>query len=528
MILGAGIGAGILLVVLFVLAAYKKCPPDMAYIISGMSKEPRYLIGKAGFVIPFFERYDKLTLELIQLDVRVNSVPTNDFIDVNVDAVANVRISKEDAVLKLAARHFLNTTADKIGLKANEVLQGNMREIIGQMELKEVVIDKKKFSEKIQENAIDDIKAMGLEIVSLNVQNCNDDQDAIKNLGIDNLVKIQKDAAISRAKSEREVAVEKAKAEEEANKERVMADTKIAEQNKDLDVKRAEFKKLADIESAKADAAKGIEAQIQQKTVNERAMEAETAKAEKQVELKEREIILKERELDALVRKQADADKYAVEVRAQADKLQRIAIAEAELAESQKEAEAKIALAKAAKESAVLEAEGIKAKGEAEAASIKAKLLAEAEGIKQAGLAEAEAIDKKAEAMKKMESAAVIEMITKVLPEVAREVNAPLGTIDNITMYSGGEKDFLGSTTQGIDKTMNIFKDSMGLDVKSLVAGFLGGKVLGKDGKVDVSEDLIKKIAEKASEGAVDKVVEEVAHSVVNTDKSIKGIPKKK
>ena len=205
------------------------------------------------FKIPFFERVDKLTLELIQIDVRTSSVPTADFINVDVDAVANVRIPKDNDLIQVAARHFLNQSSDYIARNVQQVLEGNMREIIGQMQLVDLVNNKQIFSQKIQENAKDDIKAIGLEIVNLNVQSCTDENNAINDLGIDNLVKIQKTAKIAKAESEKEIKIAESKADEEGAKARAEADAKIAEQQKDLEIKKAEFKIEQDRKKAEAD-----------------------------------------------------------------------------------------------------------------------------------------------------------------------------------------------------------------------------------------------------------------------------------
>ena len=182
------IGIVILLVIILFAASYIKCPPDMVYMISGLKRKPRIVIGKATLRIPFLERVDKLTLELIQIDVKAHNVPTSDFINVDVDAVANVRIPNNEELIQVAARHFLNQNAEYIAKNVQQVLEGNMREIIGQLNLVSLVNDKQLFSQKIQENATDDIRNIGLEIVNLNVQSCTDDNEAIENLGIDNLV----------------------------------------------------------------------------------------------------------------------------------------------------------------------------------------------------------------------------------------------------------------------------------------------------------------------------------------------------
>lgn len=475
------IGLLIVLAILFIAVSYVKCPPDMVYLISGIKKEARVITGTSAFRIPFLERIDKIPLKLIQIDVKTNNVPTNDFINVDVDAVANVRISTKPELIRIAAKHFLNQDTDEISNNVQQILEGNMREIIGQMQLVDLVNNKQLFSQKIQENAMDDIEKLGLEIVNLNVQNCTDDNDAIVNLGVDNLVKIQKDAKIAKAKAEKEIKIAEAQADEEGAKARAEADAKIAEQNKELALKKAQYKIEQDNKKAEADAAYGIQQAQQMKTVNETQVAAEVAKAEKMTELKEREVALKEKELDALVRKQADAEKYAAEVKAEAEKIVRKQQAEADLIEAENMAQARIAEAKAKKEADELEAQGIKAKLEAEAAGKKAILEAEAAGIRAKALAEAEGIEKKAMAQAKMEQASIVEMICQALPQIAKEVSTPLGNIDSITMYGDQSSKLIESGTQNIDKIMKIAEDSLGLDLKSMIAGFAASKLTDKE-----------------------------------------------
>lgn len=455
-----------ILLIIFIAMSYIKCPPDMVYLISGLRKEARVITGKATIRIPFLERVDKIPLKLIQIDVRANKVPTNDFINVDVDAVANVRISTKPELIRIAAKHFLNQGTAEIASNVQQILEGNMREIIGQMQLVDLVNNKQLFSQKIQENAIDDIEKIGLEIVNLNVQNCTDDNDAIVNLGVDNLVKIQKDARIARANAEKEIKVAEANADEEGNKARVDADAKIAEQNKELALKKSEYKKEQDMKKAVADAAYEIQKAEQMKTVNENQVNAEIAKAERMADLKEREVAIKEKELDALVRKQADAEKYAAETKAKAER--QVAI---EQAEADKEK------ARLGAEAAKLEAEGIKAKLEAEAAGKKAILLAEADGIKAKALAEAEGIEKKAEAQKKMGEASIVEMITQVLPEIAEAVSSPLDNVNNITMYGDQSGQLIQNNTEKIDKVLKIAEDSLGINLKDMIATIAANKL---------------------------------------------------
>ena len=470
--------AVIILVSILVAVSYVKCPPDMVFLISGIKKEPRVITGKAAFRIPFFERIDKIPLKLIQIDVRANRVPTNDFINVDVDAVANVRISTKNELIQIAAKHFLNQTTKDIATNVQQILEGNMREIIGQMILTDLVNNKQLFSQKIQENAIDDIEKLGLEIVNLNVQNVTDDNDAIVNLGVDNLVRIQKDAKIAKAKAEKEIKVAEAAADEEGARARAAADANIAEQQKNLAIKKAEYKIEQDKKKADADAAYEIQKAVQQKTINENEVDAEVAKTERMTSLKQKEVALKEQELEAEIKKQADAEKYAAEIQAEVDKTRAIKKAEADAEAAKREADARIAKAEADKKAAELEAEGIKAKLLTEAEGKKAILQAEAEGIRAKGVAEAEGIEKKAEAQKKMGEASIVEMIMNALPQVAKEVSAPLANVDNITMYGDQSTKLIENNTQKIDQVLKVAQDSLGLDLKSLIAGFAANKVI--------------------------------------------------
>ena len=255
--LGIIIGVVAAIVVLAILASgYVKAPPDTAFIISGLKKKQKVLVGKAGIKIPFLERLDKISLKLVAIDVKTSdAVPTADYINIQVDAAVNVKVGSAPEKMKLASENFLNRDSTYIAQVAREVLEGNMREIVGRMRLEDMVSNRQKFAELVKENAEPDLAAMGLDIISFNVQNFVDENDVIENLGIDNIVKIKKAAAIARANSEKEIKIAQARANKEANDERVMAETEIAKKNNDLAIQVAELKTQSDIKKAAADAA---------------------------------------------------------------------------------------------------------------------------------------------------------------------------------------------------------------------------------------------------------------------------------
>ncbi len=503
-------------VVLLFILGYVKASPDTAYIISGLRKKPKILIGKAGIKIPFLEKKDELRLQLIPIDVKTSSaVPTADYINIQVDAVVNVKISDSPEKLQLAAQNFLNKKVDYIAGVAQQVLEGNMREIVGQMRLEQMVSDRQSFATNVKMNAEPDLAAMGLDIVSFNVQNFVDGNGVIENLGVDNIVKIQKSAAISRAESEKEIAMAQANARKEANdaevasalaianaqataeKEKavvradanrgakeaeIAANTLIAQKENELEIKKAELQKDADTKKAIADASYQIQQETERKTIEIATAEANLARQEKAIILKQKEVELTERALEAEVKKKAEAQKYAVQQKAEADLYETQKKSEAQLFERQKNAEAEKYEQERAAEAMKATAEAHKFAMEQEAEGIRSKGLAEAEAIRAKALAEAEGIEKKAIAMKQMGEAAVLEMYFNAMPEIARNIAEPLTKVDKITMYGDGNsakltKDIMTTLTQVTDG----LKESAGIDLQAVLSGFVGAKLA--DGK---------------------------------------------
>ena len=457
----------VIAVIVVLCSGYLKAPPDMAYLISGVGKKPRILIGKAGIKIPFFERVDRLFLGAIQIDVKTSSsVPTAEFINVKVDSYVNVRVGQTDEMMSLAAQNFLNSDRDTIGQKVRDLLEGNIREIVGQMNLTDMVSDRKAFSEKVQENAVPDLARFGLELISFNVQNFSDENGVINDLGIDNIEQIRKAAAIAKSDAQREIAIAEAENAKQANDAKVKAAEEIAARNNDLAIKQAQLQKEADTQKAIAAAAMEIEAENQRKARGVAATNADIAKAEREAELKKQQIELKERELDALVRKQADADKYAAEKKAEADLVARQKKAEADRYEQEQKAEAE-------KFAALQRAEAAKA----EADAIKYKAMAEAEGIAAVGAAEAEAIDKKAEAQKKMGEASILEMYFDMLPKAVANAAAPLTNVDSITMYGeGNSTKMVGDVMKSTNQVMEAIQGATGIDLSTVISSYLGSK----------------------------------------------------
>lgn len=472
-------------------SGYVKAPPDIAYIISGLHKKPRILVGKAGIKIPFLERMDKLALGAIQIDVKTGSaVPTAEYINVRVDSTVSVRVGQSEEMIALAAQNFLNVSRDQIAQKINDLLEGNIREIVGQMKLTEMVGDRKAFSEKVQENAVPDLARFGLELVSFNVQNFSDDNDVITNLGIDNVEQIRKDAAIAKSNAQREIAVAEAENAKASNDARVKAEEEIAKRNNSLAIQKAQLKQEADTKQAQANAAMEIESENQRKLRDVAAADADIARQEKEIDLKEREVAIKERALEAEVKKTAEAKKYAAQQEADAKLYATQKQSEADLYERQKTAEAERFEAEQRAEAQRATAEAIRVQGEAEAAATKARGEAEAAAIQAKAEAEAEGLMKKAEAMKQYGEAAKMDMQMEALklyfqqlPAIAQATGQAYTNVDKIVMFGDDTSKLSSNIIKNVAQVSEGLSESLGIDVKTLLTGFLGGKLADSSNK---------------------------------------------
>ena len=487
--------------ILAILASgYVKASPNKAYIISGIKREPKVLIGRAGIKIPFLEKKDELILKQISIDIKTNGyIPTKDFIGVDIDAVAKVRVLTQrdvtvnakgevvagaDANKRIttemanaAMKNFLNMNEDQIRDALTDSLQGNMREIIGTQCLKELCNDRKTFGDEVQAKAQKDMNALGIWIESCNIQKIEDENNLITALGQDNMSQIQKDASVAKAQADRDVAIARAQAQKDANDAQVIAETEIAQKQTELAIKKAELKKESDIKKAEADAAYKIQEEEQRKTVEITTANANLARQEKELELKEREVSIKEKALEAEVKKTAEANKYAAQQKADAEQYERQKRAEAELFEIQRQAEAEKAKSEAERFAKEQAAEAVKAAGLAEAAAVAAKGKAEAEAIQAKAEAEAAGILKKAEAMKQYGDAArqqmeldTLKVYFEQLPKIAEAVAKGYMNVDSIKMFGGDSSKLEGDIMTTVTQVTDGIKESTGLDINEMLA----------------------------------------------------------
>lgn len=412
---------GIMAVVLVFESCWRKCPPDKLMIVSGAGKM-RSVSGKGTFVIPLLQRVDTLSLGAVQVQLTTeNDIPTQDAILIHACAVANFQIGQTPELIETASKNYLNLDKEEMTRQVTEVMLGKMREVIGQMDLKELMRDRESFNAKVFGGSKDDLANLGLELRTFNVQDFSDSQGIILSMGADQAAEIKKEAELAQIKAAEEVAIR---------------------QNQ-LDLKQADLKKQADKAKAEADMVKATVTAEKQRELYIAQQEAEIAAETKKVELAERQADVRERELNATVKKQAEADRYAAEQAAEADLYKRTKQAEATRLKGESEGVAE------------------KAHGEGVAAGIKAQ----------------------AEAYNGMDNPYLLaNRYIDIMPKVAEQVAKPLTAVDSIKMYgSGNAQKLVKETTSIVDQVASGLKDSTGIDLPSLLNGLISNPDIDAD-----------------------------------------------
>ena len=498
-----GITAGVIIAAIFVVlliikGCWKVAGTNEVIIVSGLGKVKKKT-GGGIFVLPIVQKVQRMTLENIQVDFTSrNEIPTKDAIHVLVDAVANMAISTHPERQAVAASKFAGYSIQQIRDTVIPVLEGNIREIISQTAFEDLIRgDKKVFAERIQENVTPNLADLGIDLTTFNIQNFSDKNGVIRDLGVDNIEKVRKEASVAAARAKAEVAIAQAQADKEANDAKVAAATEIAQKQTEFAIRKAELQKQADTEQAKADAAKAIEAENQRRAQEIATANANLARQEKEIELKEREVAIKEKALEAEIKKTAEAQKFAEQQKAdaklystqkaaEADLYERQRRAEAAKLEAEKKAAADLALATAEAEAQKKLAEAIEAEGKAKAAAAQALGIAEAEAIRAKAEAEAKGMLEKAEALKQYGDAAkqqmeldAVKVLYEQLPAIAEAIGKGYNGAE-IHLIGSDSGQLAGNMMSNITQIVEGFKGATGVDPMSVLGGMFGAKIAEK------------------------------------------------
>jgi flotillin len=443
------------IVLLFIAGRYQKVGPNEALIISGRGttradpttgrkERVGYRIVKGGGTIvwPVLERAERLSLEVMTLEVDTPRVYSSQGVAITVDGIAQVKVKSDEVSIATAAEQFLSKSTDEIKQVALQTLEGHLRGIVGTLTVEEIYKDRDRFAQRVQEVSAGDMANMGLGIVSFTIKDIKDDKDYLNSLGVARTAEVKRDAAIGQAFATRDAKIKAASAEQEGEQARFAAQTKIAEADKSFQVQKAAYDAEVNRQKAQAELSYPLQQNITNQQVKEEEVQVEVVAKKKQIEVQEQEVSRREKELEATVRKPAEAEQYRIKTIADANKYQAVTTAtgqgESNRLVGQGEADAN-------KARGLAQADIIRAQGFAEAEANKARGLAQADVIQAQGFAEAEAMKKKADAWLQYNQAAIIQQLIEAMPKIAAAIAEPLAKTDRIVIISSGGGDGSGA-----------------------------------------------------------------------------------
>ena len=472
----AAVVGTILLLLLIMAARYKTVSPDEAMIITGgglgtknvltddSGRRVKIVRGGGAFIMPIIQQREHISLLSHKLDIATPEVYTSEGVPVMTDGVAVIKVGSSVEDVATAAEQFLGKPDEALRGEAREVLEGHLRAILGQLTVEEVYRNRDKFAQEVQSVAARDLRKMGLQIVSFTIKDVRDKNGYLEALGKPRIAIVKRDAEIAEAEAIRDARIRKAVATEEGQKAELIRDTNVAEAQRDKELKVSDFKRDQDTASAAADLAYSVQEAISQKQVVEEQMQVELIRKQRAVDLEQLEIKRRELQYDSEVKKKADADRYRVEQAAEAEKLRQMRQAEGRQFEIESEAKGK--------------AEATRLDGEAAAAADRAQGTAQADVIRAKGLAEAEAKEKLAEAFEKFGEAAVLDILAKMLPELAGRIAGPIGNIERLTVVDTGNGAGAGRVANYVTELMatapEMLKQVSGIDMNALAQRLSG------------------------------------------------------
>ncbi len=441
---------------------WKKAAQDKAIVVTGLKR--RVISGRGGFVVPFFEQTNRLSLENMKVEVKTRESLDSNGVPIDADGVAIIKVKSDPPSVLLAMEQF-NTGKERETIEVmkgtvQDVLEGKLREIVSKMTIEEIYKDREMFANQVESVAKSDLEKMGLEIKTFTIRDIDDTKGYLQALGAKQIAEVKKNAAIAEAEAKREEMQKTAEAKRLGMEAQIFAEAEIARANKDKELKVQSFKEEEKKAQAKADFAYEVEQNIVHKRVVETLKDAELFEEQRQTEIAEQQVRKKEKELESTVKKVAEADKYRAEQGAEAERFEMIKKAEAE-------------------------AESIKIKGMAEAEAIRLVGQANADAMK----AEAEAMQKKAEAYKEYGEAAIIQMLADKLPEVAKSIAEPLSRTEKMVIIDNGGQGGAAKVSKNVANIMaevpEVVNALTGINLIEIIKGMTDKKIIEAKETVD-------------------------------------------
>ena len=300
---------------------YTKVGPNEVLIISGRRRTVtgpdgrrrtvgyRLVHGGGTFVWPIKEKVQRMSLELMTLEVRTPEVYTVNAVPVTVDGVAQLKIKGDEESIAIAAEQFLSRSREDVMKTVLQTVEGHMRAVLGTLTVEEIYRGRQEVARRVREAAAEDLRKMGMEILSLTIRNVADTQGYLEALARPRIAQVKRDAVKGEAE-----------AEKEAQQARFQAETAIAQAQRDMELKKAEYEAEVKAKRAEADLSYDLHRYRIAQRVKAEEIQVGIVEREKLAELEEREVARKERELLATVLKPAQVERQRTEVLAEAER----------------------------------------------------------------------------------------------------------------------------------------------------------------------------------------------------------------
>ncbi|XP_057294396.1 flotillin-2-like [Hydractinia symbiolongicarpus] len=377
--------------------------PNEALVVSGGcfgQRVKRTIVGGWAWAWACVSDVQSISLEIMTLNPRCDSVETAKGVAVTVTGVAQVKVIKEDDLLKTACEQFLGRNPKEIEDILLQTLEGHLRAILGTLTVEEIYKDRDTFAQLVREVASPDVGRMGIEILSFTIKDIVDNVNYLDSLGKTQTAVVKKEADIGVAEANRDAGIREAECDKDRQDARFKADTSIADSSREYQMQKAVYDQEVNTKKAEAELAYELQAAKERQRIRNEEIEIEVIERRKLIQVEDKEIERRDRELQATVKSPAEAESYKVQALAEAAKTKKVLAAQAD-------------------------AEKIKMIGAAEAAAIEA-----------IGKAEAERMRQKAAAYKQYGDAALMSLILEAMPKIAAEIAAPLEKTKEIVIIN--------------------------------------------------------------------------------------------
>ncbi|MFZ1729895.1 MAG: SPFH domain-containing protein [Bacteroidota bacterium] len=307
------------------------CHPNEVIVLSGRKRRMpdgsdvgyRLIRGGRAMRVPLIEKAARMSLETIPLDLSVVNAYSKGGIPLKVDAIANIKIDSSEPTFGNAVERFLGKTMSEIHEIAKDTLEGNLRGVLATLTPEEVNDDRLLFAGSLIEEADNDLKALGLQLDTLKIQNVSDDAGYLDSIGRRKTAEVLSQAR--QAEAERKSEAEQAEAESERRAEIAQANAKQAIQSAQIEADRS-------VNVNRARAQQDVETENNLLRIKKAELEREAIIKEKQAEVagekarvvfqqevEQERIELQKRRLSADVIEPARAKKEAMELEAKGD-----------------------------------------------------------------------------------------------------------------------------------------------------------------------------------------------------------------